>query len=196
MQYNAVTRRAAIRLLPLILVLALSGPGLAGCGDAGGTSAATTGGKSSASGSLKHVDGTVKLADQSLLVTPSAGGEPLSMAAGPELAAAELQALTASAEPVRVYFRDGDDPVAVRVQRTAATDSATSATGAVTEISDTTLTLQPDGGGDPLRLTIRPEDAAGFDVVHLKQHQSQKASIKVFYEEANGAAYALSYEDA
>lgn len=185
----SVRRRLPATLLSVLVALVAGG-----CSDDDGTNGATP--TRGGAGELQHVDGTIAIDGGKLTVQPSGGGEPMTLGAGPEVAAAEAQAIAASGEKARVYYREGEDPLAVRVQKMTISDAAKRTTGQVSEVTETTLTLEPESGDKPLRLTIRPENAASFDVEHLEEHRSAGEPITVYHENAHGTDYALAYEDA
>ena len=69
-------------------------------------------------------------------------------------------------------------------------------TGVLSEVSQSRLVLQPNGGGGPQSFSVRPEDAKKLDFFHLEQHASDALPSIVFYEQEGGTRFATRVEDA
>lgn len=140
-----------------------------------------------ATGTLEHVDGTIAVDGETLTVTPrgSTTGEELEI--GSAVQPAELQAMAASGEVARVYHRDG---MAVRVQAASTGQTGETIEGTVTEVTDTTFTL--DSG-----TTFAIESSEAVDIDHLEEHRENGEPVRVWYTgELDADPVATAYEDA
>ena len=179
---------------PLLIVAAMLLLILGGCGDSTSKTTTTDDGVAA---DLQHVDGALSMGDDGTVTVTPKSGDAVVMKLGPELELAQLQALATTKQDVRAYYREGADKVALVVQKAAtAPKNAKEATGEVDAATETTLTLVVDGAKEPLRLSIKPENADQFDVDHLKQHKAKGEPITVYWKSENGTAYALAYKDA
>ena len=68
--------------------------------------------------------------------------------------------------------------------------------GVLTEVSETELVLQPEGGGSAQRFVVRPQDRQRLDLFHLEQHAADKLPSIVHYERDGDTRYATRVDDA
>ena len=68
--------------------------------------------------------------------------------------------------------------------------------GVLTEVSDTRLVLQPDGGGATQEFVVRPQDRQRLDIFHLEQHAADQLPSIVHYERDGNTRYATRVDDA
>lgn len=68
--------------------------------------------------------------------------------------------------------------------------------GIVQSVDATQLTLQPEGGGAPIRFAIRAVDQPTFDVFHLQEHAADGLLTRVSYIEDGSVKYATRADDA
>ncbi|HEX8123445.1 MAG TPA: hypothetical protein VF549_19495 [Solirubrobacteraceae bacterium] len=68
--------------------------------------------------------------------------------------------------------------------------------GVLTQVTETTLVLEPTGGGEPVTFTIRPQDRQRLDLFHLQTHAADALPSIVFYEQVGRQRYATRVDDA
>jgi hypothetical protein len=187
--------RGALATAAVVVVVALL---VAGCGGSNTSPSAADGGGAAgadAGVSLTHVDGTVAVEGDALLVTPKSGAVE-TYAIGPAVQRGSLQALAAAGTKARVYYTRGADPIAARVDPAPKPEAGAQAfDGQVAKVSKTSIPIQ---GSDGARrtFTIRDQDASAFDVEHLEGHRDEGEPVRVYYRREGGNDYAVSYEDA
>ena len=70
------------------------------------------------------------------------------------------------------------------------------ARGILTVVTDTKLTLQPEGGGTPEEFVIRPQDRQRLDLFHLQTHAADALPSIVHYEQVGDEKFATRVDDA
>lgn len=177
-----------------LLVAALAAVALVGCG-ASSEDGATTGRSTAGTGRLIHVDGTLQPAEDGFVLTPSSGDAAITFRLGPAVQAATVRALEVSGAPARVSYRLTDqEPVAAAVVAAPKIDAGLAHyDGTIVDVDATSLTV--DGADGSRTFTIAPQDAAGFDVEHLREHRSQQAPVRIYFDPKTPDA-AVAYEDA
>lgn len=182
-----------------VLVLLLA-TGIAGCGDSDEGRSEERGAErapeaTEARGDLRHVDGTVSLEGDTVVVHPVRGGDELRLERGEQVDVGVLRALAASRARSRVYYRSVEDPVAVQVEAAPVVrGDASTFEGTVVKVSTTSLTIRGDDG--TRRFEIRPADRAAFDPEHLEEHRETGEPVRVHYRTVDGSDVGVSYEDA
>lgn len=185
----AISRSTTLLLLLVALLLVA-----AGCGgdDAAGNDETTT---EAQAVSLTHVDGAIELVGPTLTVTPSNGGEEITLAVGPAIEPGAVQALAAAGTKARVYYRDEAEPTAAKVEEAPTRAiGATVYEGQVVKVSAARIVIDGDDGEKTF--TIRDEDRAAFDVDHLTEHRGEAEAVRVYVQRDADGEYAVSYEDA
>ena len=181
-------------LVSTIAVLAMSLVLVAGCGGGGDDDGSSNGADTGGAGSLVHVDGTIKANDDGFVITPKGGGEPRTFTEGPAVKRAEVMALSASGEPARVTYRDGEQDVAAAVGPAPKLGEGVEAVdGLIVSVDDSTLVIKGDDG--ERTFDISGADPAAFDVEHLQDHASEATPIRVYFR-ADAPEAGIAYEDA
>lgn len=183
---------SVLALASLVVIGAL----VAGCGDDVPSSADDT---TPAPGSLTHADGTIVVQGDRVMLTPAKGGAAEEYVIGPKVTSGTVQALAASSARARVFYRTGDTdgpaPTAVAIDAApSAGEDAKTYDGRVTEVSDSSITIDGDDG--KRTFDIAEEDRAAFDTAHLEEHQDEKSPVRIYYRGSGDDLNAVAYEDA
>jgi hypothetical protein len=152
-------------------------------------------------GTLLQLDGTITGAEagtESFSVTPKAEGEQaITFAYGPEVAPAEILAMSAAGTVVRVSYRPTtDDPVAASVKAAPEYgEDVLEYTGTIELIDKERIVI--NGPSGERSFDIRDADGEAFDQPHLKDHKDEGSKVKVYFRDAgDGLLTGLGYEDA
>ena len=169
---------------------------LVACGSGDGDATTSTAERPTSNANLlTHVDGTLAMDGDTLVVTPVADGAAIRMTLGPEVERGALQSVVTAGGRARVLYADGDAPVAARVEAVPEVSAeAKSYEGLVTKVTVGTLSI--DGADGTRTFVVAAPDRRAFDLEHLEEHRDSGERIKVYYRAEGGADTAISYEDA
>lgn len=179
----------------LAVLLVAASMAVAGCGGGDDSSDDTAKGP----GALSHVDGTLVMQGNRLMVVPEGNGAADEFLVGSGVANSTIQALVASKARARVFYRaDGDDEparMAVAVQPApTAGNGAKTYEGQITKVSSSSITIDGDDG--TRTFAIKGADEAAFDVEHLEEHRDEGEPVRVYYRGSDASPNAVAYEDA
>ncbi len=152
-------------------------------------------------GTLLQVDGTISNAEagtKTISVTPKAAGEQdITFVYGPEVAPAQILAMSAAGTVVRVSYRPTTDaPVAASVKEAPEYgEDVLDSTGTIALVDKERIVI--DGPNGERSFDIRDADGEAFDQSHLKDHKDEGSKVKVYFRDAgDGLLTGLGYEDA